>query len=99
MAGRIQWNCCASMAVTNRTVKVTKQQRYYSGSDIHAGDIVRYAGVPAVIVFVNDLGEFLPGFTAADWSYLGSGFMVQYEDGALVYLDEADEDLELVQRV
>ena len=76
---------------------VTKQQRYHSGEAIHAGDIVRYGRVSAVIVFVNDSGEYLPGFSSA-WSYLGTGFMVRQENEALIYLEEADEDLELVQR-
>jgi hypothetical protein len=77
---------------------VTKQQRYHSGEDIHAGDIVRYAGVASVIVFVNDSGEYLVGFCAAEWGYLGTGFMVRQENGALIYLEDADEDLDLVQR-
>jgi len=77
---------------------VTKQQRYQSGEDVHAGDVVRYDGVSSVIVLVNDSGEYLPAFTAADWSYLGTGFLVQQEDGTLIYLKDTDEDLELVQR-
>ena len=59
---------------------------------------MRYAGVAGVIVFVNDAGEYLSGFNATEWSYLGSGFMMRQENGALIYLDEADEDLEFIQR-
>lgn len=77
---------------------VTKQQSYHSGQDIHAGDIVRYAGVASVIGFVNDSGDYLTGFGAAEWSYLGTGFMVRQENGALIFLEEADEDLDFVQR-
>jgi hypothetical protein len=77
---------------------VTKQHRYHSGEDIHAGDVVHLCGVSSVIVFVNDSGEHLPDFSAADWSELGTGFMVRQENGALIYLTEATEDLELVER-
>jgi hypothetical protein len=77
---------------------VTKLQLYHSGDEIHAGDSVRYAGMPSVIVFVNDTCEYLSGFDATEWSYLGSGFMMRQENGALIYLGEADEDLELIQR-
>lgn len=32
--------------------KMTPQdKRYYSGESVHAGDIVRFAGVPTVVVF------------------------------------------------
>ena len=58
----------------------TKQQRYHSGEDIHAGDVVRFGGVASVITFVNDSGEYLPGFGAAEWRYLGTGFMVRQEN-------------------
>lgn len=75
-----------------------KQQRYYTGEDIHAGDLVRFSEVPTTIVFVNDSGEYLPGFSATEWDYLGTGFMMRQENGALIYLPEADEDVVFEQR-
>lgn len=47
---------------------------------------------------MNDNGEYQPGFSAEEWAYLGSGFMLQVENGALVFLEEADEDLDFVCR-
>ena len=76
-----------------------KQQRHCGGEDIHAGDVVRFAGVPSVIVFVTDSCEYVPGFCPADWDHLSSGVMIRQENGALIYLNEADEALEFVRRV
>jgi len=75
-----------------------KPQRYYSGENIHAGDLVRFAEVPSIIVFVTDSGEYSPGFSAADWDHLSTGFMIRQENGALVYLNEVNEDLVFVRR-
>ena len=75
---------------------ITKQQHYFSGEEVHAGDKVRFTGLSGVIVFVNDTSEYLPGFTAEECNYMGSGFMVRLESGELIFLKEADQDLELV---
>ena len=76
--------------------------RYYlSGEEIHAGDHVRYGGLPGRIVIVLGFGEFFPEFTEAkDWFYkeYGQGFMVDQEGGGLFFLDESDEDLEFTSR-
>ncbi|WP_029190242.1 hypothetical protein [Verrucomicrobium spinosum] len=75
-----------------------QDKRYYSGEAVHAGDVVRFNGVPTIVVFVNDNREYQPGFSAEEWAHLGSGFMLQVENGALVFLEEADEDLDFVCR-
>jgi hypothetical protein len=77
---------------------VAKQQRYFSGETIHAGDIIRYGKAAAVIMFVNDTAEYIEDFKAEDWSYLGSGFMMRQENGALVFLEESDDILEFIRR-
>ena len=74
------------------------EQRYESGDEIHVGDRVRYAGDTGTIVFVIDRGEYSPEFPEPDWSHYGSGFMIQTPKFALVMLDKADEDLELLAR-
>ena len=43
-------------------------------------------------------GDRVRCFDPADWSYLGRGFMVQYDQAGLVFNETADEDLELVAR-
>ena len=74
------------------------EQRYESGDEIHVGDRVRYAGDTGTIVFVIDRGEYSPEFPERDWSHYGSGFMIRTPKFALVMLDKADEDLELLAR-
>lgn len=71
---------------------------YYSGDDIRAGDRVRCAEWTGRVTFVLGTGSFGPGFSPADWSYLGRGFMVEYDQAGLVFAERAEEDLELVAR-
>lgn len=71
---------------------------YCSGDDIRAGDVVRCAAWTGRVVFVLGTGSFTPGFAPADWSYLGRGFMVEYEQTGLVFSEQADADLVLVAR-
>jgi len=73
-----------------------KEQCYLTGETIHAGDKVVFAGVPSVVVFVNDTKEYLPGFEG--WQHEDSGFMIQQPNGALIFLPEADEDLRFIAR-
>lgn len=76
----------------------TESQRYHSGEQVHAGDLVQFSFAPGVVVFVNDNVEYEPGFSAEEWGYLGAGFMLRMENGALIFLEKADEDLVLVHR-
>ena len=72
--------------------------RYCSGEDIRAGDVVRCADWTGRIVFVLGAGSFAPGYSPADWSYLGLGFMAEYDQAGLVFSEQADEDLVLLAR-
>jgi hypothetical protein len=65
---------------------------------MRAGDRERYADWTGVVVFVLGTGSFAAGYSPADWSYLGRGFMVAYDQAGLVFSEQADEDLELVAR-
>jgi hypothetical protein len=71
---------------------------YCSGDEIRAGDRVRCGGWTGRIVFVLGTGSFAPGYNPADWSYLGRGFMAEYEQAGLVFAGLACADLELVAR-
>jgi hypothetical protein len=79
-----------------------KDQRYYTGEEIHLGDRVTFGGCASTIVFVVDRDEFPNSETAEarDWwrTEHGSGFMVHQDAGADIFLDEADEDLLYVSR-
>ena len=72
--------------------------RYWSGDDIRPGDRVRCAAWTGRVVFVLGTGAFASGYEPAEWSYLGRGFMVDYDQAGLVFSEFADADLELVAR-
>jgi hypothetical protein len=57
------------------------------------GDRVTYNGQFGAIVFVADTGEFSPGFLKEHWSDVQHGFMIRFDNGALLQLDEADDHL------
>ena len=71
---------------------------YCSGEEIRAGDLVKSADWTGRIVFVLGNGSFAPRYSPADWSYLGRGFMAEYDTAGVVFSDRADEDLVLVAR-
>ncbi len=70
---------------------------YCSGDDIRVGDRVRCTDWTRVIVFVLGTGSFAAGYSP-DWSYLGRGFMADYDKAGLVFSKHADEDLVLIAR-
>lgn len=71
---------------------------YCSGEEIRAGDRVRCAGWTGTVVFVLGTKSFSEGCDPADWSYLGRGFMIDYEQAGLVFSEQANEDLQLISR-
>jgi hypothetical protein len=71
---------------------------YCSGEEIRVGDRVRSADWTGVVVFVLGTRAFAAEYPSEHWSYLGRGFMIEYDRAALVFAHSADEDLELVAR-
>jgi len=71
-------------------------QRYNSGDEIHLGDRVSYNGQPGHIVFVIDRGEFSTEFPAHHWQSYATGFMIKFDNGALLKKDHADDHLEKI---
>jgi hypothetical protein len=69
-----------------------------SNQEIHVGDGVLYAGVPADIVFVIDDDIYSARYTKECWSYLGKGLGLELRDETktLYHLDASGEDLEPV---
>ncbi len=68
------------------------------GRLIRLGDRVCFGGPihNGVVVFSLDTDEFAPSFPKDGWSYLGTGIMIQMDNGALVFLDVPDEHTEVV---
>ena len=43
-----------------------------------------------------DTDEYSPDFSREQWSYLGTGVMIQFANYGLVHYTEPDEDLEFL---
>ena len=73
-------------------------QRYEDGSEIHVGDAVAYNGQRGAIVIVVDREEYAPSFPKSEWPLKDepTGFMIEFTNGARVFLDSSDEHLAVV---
>ncbi len=76
------------------------EQRYQNGSEIHLADVVSYNGQSGEVVFVADRREYSQTYSESDWppSRYPTGFMIEFTNGARLFLDSSDEHLELVSR-
>lgn len=76
-----------------------KSIRYPDGQEVRHGDSVLYGGERAIIVAHAASSSYDPGFPREEWEHaLNGGFLLRFENGALLRLDECDEDTELLQR-
>ena len=78
----------ASLPETFRCV-----QAYTDGTELHAGHRVTYNGQLGTVVFVIDNDEYAPGFASPAWENLKTGFMIRFDNGAMLHLDRPDEHL------
>jgi hypothetical protein len=69
-------------------------QRYRDGREIHVGDRVTYNKQRGKVVFVADRGEFAKGY---EWKEHSSGVMIEFDNGARLLLEAADELLAFEQ--
>jgi hypothetical protein len=69
---------------------------YHSGEEVRCGDRVSYNRQQGKIAFVAARREYSPDFPASQWSD-HSGFMICFDNGARLQLDEADELLSLLE--
>jgi hypothetical protein len=72
---------------------------YRDGSEVRIGDRILWGRQPGVVVFVVETKSYSVHFPEREWSYLGSGFMLNVEGVGLVHETKADEDLKLVARI
>jgi hypothetical protein len=66
-------------------------QVYADSSAIHVGHRVIYNGQVGTVVVVNDSEEYSTDFSAAAWSEHKTGFLIRFDNGALLHLDAPDE--------
>jgi hypothetical protein len=76
--------------------------KYLSGAEARLGDIVDVGGGhgPRMrVVVIIPTHEAAPGFSAAEWAYLGEGIMLEdLRTSGLLHLDELDDEQLLVER-
>jgi hypothetical protein len=76
-------------------------QRYPNGSEVRVGDVVSYNSQRGTVVFVADRQEYSETYPESDWplSRHPTGFMIEFTNGARLFLDSSDEHLEFVARM
>ena len=74
------------------------EQRYQNGLEIRVADVVSYYGQRGTIVFVADRQEYSEGYPQSDWplSEHPTVFMIEFTNGARLFLESSDEHFELV---
>lgn len=73
--------------------------KYSSGQEVKLGDKVKLGDDSGgVVVFSIDTDEYAPEYPKAQWDYLKRGVMVDFPKYGLIHYEEAEEDLELIER-
>jgi hypothetical protein len=73
--------------------------KYRSGQEARLGDRIRVGGDSSGVVMCSiDTDEYSAEFSREQWSYLGTGVMIQFANYGLVHYTEPDEDLEFLGR-
>jgi hypothetical protein len=76
-----------------------RSMKYADGRDIRLGDRVRLGQDDrGVVVASIDTGEYSSGFPATSWGHLKQGVMINFPMYGLIHYEEAEEDLELIER-
>jgi len=68
-----------------------RQHKYRDGTALHVGHRITYNGQPGTIVLVADQDEYSPLYPKDAWPSIATGFMITFDNGALLVLDEPDE--------
>lgn len=70
---------------------------YQDGTPIRAGDRIRYHEQAGRIAFIVTANEHSPDFPKEDWP-IQDGFMISFDNGALLHLTKPDSLLEFISR-
>jgi hypothetical protein len=76
------------------------EQRYQNDPEIRVADVVSYSSQKGMIVFVADRKEYSETYPEGEWplSEYPTRFMIEFANGARLFLESSDEYLELVSR-
>ena len=77
----------------------SKKFRYADGQELLLGDIVIYGRETATVVADSASASYAAIFSREEWDpILAGGFLLEFENGALLRLEQCDEDTRLVRR-
>ena len=75
------------------------RMRYRDGKKIALGDVIKHADSPGTVVGFPTAEGFPSTCVGFEWTaQSGRGLWVRFSTGAIVHLDDVDEDLEFVAR-
>lgn len=73
--------------------------KYSSGQEVRLGDKVKLGDDSGgVVVCSIDTDEYTPEYPKTQWAYLKQGVMVNFPKYGLIHYEQAEADLELVER-
>lgn len=73
--------------------------RYSNGQEARLGDKVKLGdGSEGVVVCSIDTDEYTPDYPKDQWEYLKRGVLVNFPTLGVVHYEQAEADLELVER-
>jgi hypothetical protein len=72
--------------------------KYPSGEDARLNDVVSLGGETGLVVVSLDTDEYAPDRPKVDWSYLKRGVLIDFPKFGLIYYEEAEPDLRLIER-
>jgi hypothetical protein len=73
--------------------------KYADGQEIRLGDKVKLGSdTGGRVVCVIETGEYSDGYAQAQWGYLKKGAMIAFPKYGLIHYEEAEADLELLER-
>ena len=72
--------------------------KYANGRPVKVGDRVEVSsGDKGTVVCSLDDNQYTPEYTMEDWSYLGFGVLVKFQQAGLVHYKEYSEDMRLIE--
>jgi hypothetical protein len=73
--------------------------KYADGKEARLGDRVTLGdGAEGAVVVSIDTDEYAIGHPKSQWAYLKHGIMVEFPEYGLIYYEEVEPDLRLVER-
>jgi hypothetical protein len=67
--------------------------RYLDGTNVKLGDKVTYNNQKGTIVFLKGTSFDAKRFKPDEWTSVGSGLLIEFENGALLKLKNASDQL------